>query len=339
MSDACPKDVEALEELLSRPLPGVEEDLARLDGDVLVLGVGGKMGPTLARMARRALPERRTVTGVARFSSPEARRSLEACGVRTIPCDLLDREAVSRLPEAPLVVFMAGMKFGSTEAPSATWAMNTVVPAWVAERWRSSRLAIFSSGNVYPFVPVGDGAGEAVPPGPVGEYAQSVLGRERVFEFFSSRHRTPGVLVRLNYATEMRYGVLLDVALRVRDGRPIDVSMGYVNVIWQRDANAAALRSLALAASPPRILNVAGPEVLSVRTLAERFGKLLGRAPVLEGREADRALLSDASELRRLYGAPSLPAETLVEWTADWVRRGGETLGKPTHYEARDGKF
>jgi nucleoside-diphosphate-sugar epimerase len=340
MNEVCPRTVEELEEALSRPTDGLAEALAGSDGDLIVLGVGGKMGPTLARMARRAMPPRRAVIGVARFSEPGLRESLERAGVRTIAADLLDAAAVERLPDAPQVVFMAGMKFGSSGAPAMTWAMNTRVPALTAERYRGSRIVVFSSGNVYPFVPVGSGgATESTPPEPVGEYAQSVLGRERTFEYFSARDGTPALLFRLNYAVELRYGVLLDVAQKVWSNAPIDLTMGHANVLWQRDANAAALRCLELAASPPRILNVTGPETASIRALALRFGELMGRRPDFVGRESDRALLSNAAEAMRRFGPPTLALERLIEWVAEWVRRGGPTLGKPTHFETTDGKF
>ena len=328
------KTVEELEEALSRPPSPVAGDLAPFPGGILVLGVSGKMGPTLARMAVRA---GRTVTGVARFSTPGVRDALERAGVRTIACDLLDRKAVARLPDAPLVLFLAGMKFGSSASPATTWAMNTHVPALVAERFRDARIVCFSSGNIYPFVPVDDGgATERTPPAPVGEYAQSVLGRERIFEYFSARHGTPVAIVRLNYAVELRYGVLLDLAEKVRDGEPIDLEMGYVNVIWQGDANAAALRCLALAGLPPRVVNVAGPETLSVRDLANRLGKRLDRTPRFEGRESDRALLNAGSDR---FGPPTVPVDRILDWVAEWVRNGGPTLGKPTRYEATDGNF
>jgi nucleoside-diphosphate-sugar epimerase len=336
-------DVAALEEALSRPTPGLAQELAALDGDLMILGVGGKMGPTLAKMARRALDEAgspRSVFGVARFTQADVRDDLEAAGVRTIPCDLLDRAAVSRLPEAPNLVFMAGMKFGSTGAEALTWAMNAVVPALVAERFRGSRTVVFSSGNIYPIAPVlHGGSTERSGTGPVGEYAQSALARERVFEYFSRQAGTPVLLYRLNYAIDLRYGILLDVAIKVLAGAPIDLTMGSVNVIWQGDANAIALRCLAHAQSPPLVLNVTGPETVSIRYLALRFGELLDREPVLVGDEAPTALLSNAAHSFGLFGYPSVPLEQMIHWVAHWAQRGGPTLNKPTHYETRDGKF
>lgn len=335
--------VEQLDERLSRPAPELIEDLARLPGDIVILGVGGKMGPTLARMARRAADEagaRRHVIGVSRFSEPGVREELEAAGVETIACDLLDRAAVARLPDAPNVIFMAGRKFGSTGDEARTWAMNAYVPALVAERYRDARIAVFSSGNVYPLVPVASGgATEECPPAPVGEYAQSVLARERVFEYFSRLHGTPVVLLRLNYAIDLRYGVLLDVAQRVAARMPIDLAMGHVNVIWQGDANAIALRSLTLCDSPPRVLNVTGPETVSIRWLATEFGARLGVAPVFEGCEADTALLSNAARCFKHFGYPTVPLAQMIDWVAHWVKIGGPTLGKPTHFEQREGKF
>jgi nucleoside-diphosphate-sugar epimerase len=334
---------EQLDERLSRPTPELIEDLARLPGDLVILGVGGKMGPTLARMARRAADEagdRRHVIGVSRFSEPGLQEELEAAGVETITCDLLDRAAVARLPDAPNVIFMAGRKFGSTGDEARTWAMNAYVPALVAERYRDARIVVFSSGNVYPLVPVASGgATEECPPAPIGEYAQSVLARERVFEYFSRVHGTPMVLLRLNYAIDLRYGVLLDVAQRVAARMPIDLTMGHVNVIWQGDANAIALRALTLCESPPKVLNVTGPETISVRWLASEFGARLGIQPVFEGCEAATALLSNAARCFKYFGYPTVPLAQMIDWVAHWVKIGGPTLSKPTHFEQREGRF
>jgi nucleoside-diphosphate-sugar epimerase len=330
-------DEEALEERLSRPTPDVERALARLAGPLVLLGAAGKMGPTLARMARRALPPARDVVAVARFSDPRSRESLEKAGVRTVACDLLSRKDVERLPDAAALVWMAGQKFGTTGAAASTWAANTIAPANVAERYRGVPVAMFSTGNVYPFTE--RGASEATPPGPVGEYAWSALARERIWEHAAQAYGTPVCILRLNYAVEPRYGVLLEIATAVQAGRPIDLRMGRVNVIWQGDANAVALRALGLASTPPMLLNMTGTEILSVRALAERFGALLDRTPVFEGREEPLALLSDASKMASLFGPPAVPTDQAVAWIAAWIRRGGRTLGKPSHFETRDGRF
>jgi nucleoside-diphosphate-sugar epimerase len=332
-----------LDERLSRPTAAVLAALERCPGDVTVLGAAGKMGPSLARMLRRALDELGSpdrVSAVSRFSSGGAEAELRGAGVATIRCDLLDRAAVARLPDAPNVVFMAGQKFGTGGAPATTWAMNTIVPAIAAERFAGSRVVVFSTGNVYPLTPVAAGGSrETDPLGPVGEYAQSCVGRERVLEYYSARDSTRVALVRLNYAIALRYGVLTDIALQVWRGEPVSLGMGHVNVIWQGDANAQAIACLAHAASPPFVINVTGPEVLPVRRVAQRLGELLGRTPRFTGREARDALLSNTEKARQLFGEPAVGIATLLEWTADWVRRGAPVLGKPTRFEARDGSF
>lgn len=334
------EDEAALEEFMSRPTDALSADLAAAPGDITLLGVGGKMGPTLARMAKRADPERRVI-GVARFSNPDSRRALEAAGVETVACDLLDRDAVEALEKTPNVVFMAGMKFGATGNEPLTWAMNAHVPAIVAEAFRDSRIVAFSTACVYPYVDIRhQGATETLPPvAPPGEYANSCVGRERMFQYFSARHGTPGRLIRLSYAIDMRYGVLHDIARAVLAGEPIPLEMGHVNVIWQGDANACALRALRHCATPSAPLNVSGPEVASVRALAAAFGERLGRTPVLTGEESTTAWLVNTSEQTRLFGYPEVPLAKLVDWTADWVARGGASLGKPTHFEVRDGTY
>ncbi|HUF28667.1 MAG TPA: NAD(P)-dependent oxidoreductase [Gemmatimonadaceae bacterium] len=341
--EPAPATDEALEERLSRPSAEVCATLARQPGDVLVLGAGGKMGPSLARMASRALDELghfHRVIAVARFSDAAAAHALAADGIETIRCDLADRAAVAALPGAANIVFMAGQKFGTTAEPSATWAANVLVPAIVAERYAGSRIVAFSTGNVYPLVPrTGRGSREDDAPAPAGEYAISCLGRERMFEHVSRGRGTPVTIVRLNYAVDLRYGVLVDIARRIVRREPVDVTMGWFNVLWQGDANAQALRCLDHATSPPLVINLTGPETLSVRSVAERLGELLGQAPEITGREADDALLSDASRARGLFGAPSVPADRLIEWVATWVAGGGKALERPTKFEVRDGRF
>ncbi|MCC6860703.1 MAG: NAD(P)-dependent oxidoreductase [Bryobacterales bacterium] len=333
------QDERQLEDLMSQPGPGDIQVMTDLEGDLLILGVGGKMGPSLARRAKRANPARR-VMAVSRFSSPGLREALESDGIETHSAELMDAAALARLPEAPNVIFMAGRKFGSTGAEWLTWAMNTYLPGMVAERYRHSRIVAFSSGNVYPLVPVkSGGATEATPPEPVGEYAQSVLGRERMFQHFSCIYGTPVTLLRLNYAIDLRYGVLLDVGRKVFERRPVDLRMGHANVIWQGDANSICLRAFAICQSPPAIVNVTGPETVSIRWAAERFGACFGIEPVFEGVEADTALLNNASRCHRLFGYPSVTLEQMIEWTAEWIRGGGPTLNKPTHFETRDGRF
>jgi len=337
-------DEAELDDLMTSPTPEVIAALAACDGDLAILGVGGKMGPTLARLARRAVEAgglRARVMGVSRFSDAGLERTLHAHGVETLPCDLLDQDAVQRLPDAANVIFMAGRKFGSTGAEALTWAMNTVVPAHVARRYKDSRIVVFSTGNVYPLTAVtSGGATEQTPAAPIGDYAQSCLGRERTFEYFSLRNGTPVTLFRLNYAIDLRYGILLDVATRVRDGQPVDLTMGNVNVIWQGDANAAALRALTLCASPPEALNVTGPETVSIRYLAQRFAELLNTAPPeFAGAEAPTALLSNAARAHGLLGYPRIPLDQMIRWVAHWVQGTGRTLDKPTHFEARDGRF
>ena len=336
--------IEDLENELSRPTQGVLDTLGSLEGDVLVLGAGGKMGPTLTRMLRRGLDEignkDRRVIAVSRFSSANALNELQRYGVETIACDLLDRRAVMALPDSKNVIYMAGQKFGTSESPELTWVMNTLVPSVVAERYATSRIVVFSTGCVYSLVPAdGPGANEESALEPPGEYAYSCLGRERVFTHFANRHDTQVLFYRLCYAIDLRYGVLCDVATKVVAGHPIDVSMGAVNVIWQGDANARAIQCLAHTASPPIALNVTGLEKVSIRSLAERFGAHFNREPIIVGKERDMAWLWDASQSYTLFGPPRISLDEMVEASADWVRRGGAILGKPTHFEITDGRF
>ncbi|MBK5104747.1 MAG: NAD(P)-dependent oxidoreductase [Burkholderiales bacterium] len=325
---------------MTTPAPELVADLERLSGDILILGVGGKMGPTLARLAKRAAPGRRVIA-VARFSEPGLRDNLEAWGVECIACDLLERDQIERLPKSENVVFMAGRKFGSSGREDLTWAMNVMVPAQVAEVFRASRIVAFSTACVYPYVDVASGgATEAVPAvPPSGDYANSCVGRERMFEYFSRKHGTPGRLLRLEYAIDMRYGVLHDVGRKVFAGAGIDLTMGHVNVIWQGDANSMALRALGLCTSPASALNLSGPETVSVRALAEAFGRHFQRQPVFTGKEAGTAWLVNSAEAHRLLGRPEVPLDTMIAWQADWIERGGASLGKDTHFDSRDGKY
>ena len=337
------QDVTQLEELLSEPTEGVVRTLGSLEGDIVILGVAGKMGPTLARMAKRALETigvKRRVIGVSRFSSPSLEDLLQAWGVETVRCDLLDPAALARLPGGANIVFMAGMKFGSTGQEWLTWAINSFLPGIVANRYRDSRIAVFSTGNVYGLSPVaGGGSREEDALNPSGEYAMSCVGRERIFEHFSRANQTKMTILRLNYASELRYGVLLDIAQRVNAGQPVSLSMGYLNTIWQADASAMSLESLRFATTPPTVINLTGPELLSVRGVAEEFGKKLGKPVCFEGTESGDALLSNARKSYELFGRPRVCAQQIIDWIADWVRKGGSTLAKPTHFEERAGHF
>jgi nucleoside-diphosphate-sugar epimerase len=337
------QNAEQLENALSEPTPEVIETMRWLKGDVLLLGVAGKMGPSLARMVKRAsemadVPRR--VTGVARFTNTTAESALQAHGIDTIRCDLLDEEAVASLPDAPNVIYLAGMKFGATGQEALTWAMNTWLPSVVCARYPGSRIVAFSTGNVYGLVPVdGGGSRESDTPQPVGEYAMSCLGRERMFEHFGHYHECPTVLIRLNYACDLRYGVLVDLAQKVWAGRPVDVTMGHFNTIWQGDANALSLLAFRHAAVPPFVVNLTGPELLTVRDVCERLGRRMGKDVGFIGREAESALLSNSQRAFDLLARPRMSAEELIDRVAAWVMRGGESLGKPTHFESRDGKF
>jgi nucleoside-diphosphate-sugar epimerase len=336
-------NVETLDDLLSEPTAHAVNTLAQLDGDLMLLGVAGKMGPTLALMARRASHEagvQRRIIGVARFSEPRLEGELQAYGIETIRCDLLDPAELARLPDARNVIAMFGMKFGATGQEARTWAMNCLVPALVCQKFRRSRIVAFSTGNVYGLTPVARGGSlETDPLNAVGDYAMSCVGRERLYEYCSRTYGIPLAILRLNYAVEMRYGVLVDIAQRVWAGQPVDLTMGHLNAIWQADANAAALSAFAHLASPPRVLNIAGPEILSVRQVAEEFAQRFGKRVTFHGTESADAVLSNAEASRRLFGAPRVHAERLIAWIADWTLRGGATFGKPTHFEVRDGQF
>lgn len=314
--------------------------MAELGGDLLILGVGGKMGPTLALRAQRAAAEEQRVIAVARFSEPGLAERLAEAGVECVRADLLVREELDGLPDCANVLCMFGRKFGSSEDPGQTWAMNVHAAGLAAERFRESRIVAFSSGNVYPFSPVARGGSrEEDMPGPVGEYAWTGLGRERMYDYYSRRFGTPMVLLRLNYAVELRYGVLFDIGMRVFERKPVPLAMGAANVIWQGDANSVALRAFPYAATPAAVLNLTGPETLSVRRVAESFGRLFGVEPEFTGEESTDALLNNAQRCHRLFGYPSVTPEEVIEWTAAWIGMGGESLGKPTHFGTRDGKF
>ena len=342
-SDALPDrlhDVEHLEEVMTTPSPAVIAALQQLPGDIIVLGVGGKIGPSLARLAKRAAPAKRVV-GVARFSEKDVREKLTQWGIECSAADLLERKEIEALPKLANVVFMAGRKFGSSDDEEQTWAMNALVPALVAEAFAGSRIVAYSTGCVYPYVNVHHGgATEATPATPPpGAYANSCVAREAMFRYVSRTRGTPGRLIRLNYAIDMRYGVLHDVASRVLAGAPINLATGHVNVTWQGDANAMVLRAFGHCTVPTSPLNVSGTEIVSIRWLAETFGQRLGKPPVFTGVEAPEAWLVNTAQATRLFGSPNVPLGTLVDWTADWVARGMPSLGKDTHYDVRDGDF
>jgi nucleoside-diphosphate-sugar epimerase len=343
MNEPTPTTVESLEELLSRPSQRAVATMAGLQGDLLLLGVGGKMGPTLARMAVRACEQAgvaRRVIGVSRFSDLDVRQRLESWGVETISADLLDEQAVQSLPEVPNVIYMTGMKFGASRNPELTWAMNCYVPALVCRRFAASRIVAFSSGNVYPLVPLDSGGSvETDELAPLGEYSMTVLGRERMFQYFSKRANIPTVLLRLNYATELRYGVLVDIAQQVYAEQPVDVATPVFNVIWQADANAMTLAALDQVQTPANIINLAGPEMLRIQDVVEQFAQLMNKPVRLEGAPGDTAYLNNGRRGEELLGRVSVDAAQMIRWTAEWVAGGGASLGKPTHFQERGGKF
>jgi nucleoside-diphosphate-sugar epimerase len=339
-------DVAQLEELLSRPSEAAIDALQAVPGDIMILGVGGKMGPTLARLARRAAtmadgsPTKRKVIGVARFSDPTLVSNLESCGVETIRCDLLDTKSLAQLPAAPNLIYMAARKFGSTGDEGLTWGMNCVLPTMVCQTFPTSRIVAFSTGNVYSFTtPASGGSRESTPLNPVGEYGMSALGRERIFDYFSRSHGMRIAIVRLNYAHDLRYGVMVDLAQKVKAGQPIPVAMGYFNAIWQGDANAMTVAALAKANSPQEVFNVSGPRVLPVREICTQLAKRMKCEVTFEGVEAPTALLSNGAHGIASLGSPRVDEGQLLNWVADWVTRGGATLDRPTHFEVRDGKF
>jgi nucleoside-diphosphate-sugar epimerase len=317
--------------------------ISRLQGDLIILGVGGKMGPSLATMARKAASKAGKairIIGVDLFPDKGIQKELQKSDIDTVRCDLLKPGVVEALPDAANVIYMVGMKFGTVENQPLTWALNTFLPGLVARKYKDSRIVVFSTGNVYPFVPITSrGANEKTPVNPVGEYAQSCLARERMFTYHSEKFSTPICIIRLNYACELRYGVLVDIALKVWKEEPINLTMGYFNTIWQADANERALLLLDHCQSPPFIINITGPEKLAVRDVAARFGQIMKKLPVLEHTVSATALLNDAFNSILLFGKPRVSLEQMIEWIARWVMEGNRTFGKPTHYEVRDGKF
>ena len=339
----CIETEAQLEDALSTPTAADIEAMRLIAGDVMVLGAGGKMGPSLARLVRRASDQagtRRRVIAVSRPSLPTARAELERSGVETVKCDLLDTESLAQLPRCENLLYLAGRKFGSTDRPDATWAINTLLPAFIATRFPASRIVVFSTGNVYPLVPASSaGSLETDPPEPVGEYAQSCLGRERIFEYYSRENGTNVLLYRLNYAMDLRYGVLVDIARKIHEGKPVPLTVSHFNTIWQGDANSYALRSLALCQSPPLVLNVTGPEIIPVRQVALFFAENFGRKVVFSGEESGKALLSNAARCHLLLGQPRVTARQLMEGVAHWIRAGGVSLQKPTHFEVSNGRF
>ncbi len=332
-----------LEEMLSLPSPEAIEMFSRLDGDIIFLGVSGKIGISLAHMAKRSCDEagiKKRIIGVSNFENNEQQKKIRKLGIETIHGDLLDTKFTATLPSVKNVFYLAGMKFGSVDNLALTWAVNTYLPAIIADHFRQSRIVAFSTGCVYPLVSVESGGSrETDPPVAIGEYAQSCLGRERMFEYGSARNKTEVALIRLNYSVEMRYGVLVDIALKVKNNKPVDLTMGHFNVIWQGDLNDFVLRSLELAKCPAMVLNITGEEILSVRQTALEFGKLFGVNPVFENTEAPTALLNNAENSFKLFGHPKTPVNQVIRWIARWINDEKELLGKPTHFEVRDGKY
>ena len=336
-------ELEQLEQELLKPSDALVEDMRSLKGDIILLGVAGKMGPSMAKLARRATEMAgvdRRIIGVSRFSDKDTQIDLNANGIETIAADLLNETDLAELPDAPNILYLAGQKFGTTGKEPFTWAMNAYLPGRVAERYRHSRIVAFSTGNVYPFSPVtSGGVAEDHPTDPVGEYGQSCLGRERIFQYFSMKYEIPTLIYRLNYAIDLRYGVLLEVAKSVLEQRPIDLTTGFVNVIWQGDANEIALRAFHHCEVPAKLLNVTGPETVAIKWLAEQFGSLFGKAPVFVNEPQPTALLSNASLSHKLFGYPRVTLRHMIDFTAAWLQRGGKTINKPTHFQERTGKF
>lgn len=337
------ENIETVYKKLLEPSQKLIEDVARLEGDIMILGVGGKMGPDLARLAKQAVDKsgiKKRILGVARFSEPSLKEHLSQQGIETITADLLNDEQLQALPDVKNVLYLAGQKFGTSGKESFTWAMNAYLPGRVAEKFKKSKIVVFSTGNVYPLSPIKTvGLAEDCPTGPIGEYAQSCLGRERLFQYSSLKYNTPVLIYRLNYANDVSYGVLLEIAKSVNEGRPIDLRMGHVNVIWQGDANEMAIRSLHHCNTPAKVLNIAGPETVSIRWVAEEFGKMFGKFPQFISDEEPTALLSNAAESFRLFGYPRTTLKQMIEILVEWINKGGKILNKPTHFQEREGQF
>jgi len=337
------RNIESVYKKLLEPSADLIEDIATIDGDIIVLGIGGKMGPGLARVAKQAIDKagiNKKIIGVARFSEPGLQEQLNSEGIETISADLLNEDDLQALPQEKNVLYLAGTKFGTTGKESLTWAMNSYLPGRVAQKFKNSRIVVFSTGNVYPLVPVvSGGATEDLPPEPIGEYAQSCLGRERFFQYFSLKNNTPVLIYRLNYANDVTYGVLHEIAKSVKENQPVDLSMGTASVIWQGDANEIAIRCLKHCSAPAKILNVTGPETVSLRWLAEQFGKMLGVTPEFINEERSTSFLSNAAESFRLFGYPKVTLKQMMEVILEWLNEGGKTLNKPTHFSERKGKY
>ncbi|WP_273836225.1 NAD-dependent epimerase/dehydratase family protein [Guptibacillus sedimenti] len=337
------KTIAELEDFMTKPSIELKKDLTSLDGDIMILGVGGKMGPTLAKMVRRAIDEtgvKKRVIGVSRFSTGNLQEELNDFGIETIAADLLDDQALDSLPLVKNIIFMAGNKFGTVGNEHFTWAMNAYLPGRVAEKFKTSRIVSFSTGNVYPLTMISsNNCSEDTLVNPIGEYAQSCLGRERIFTYFSHKNSTPMLMFRLNYAIDLRYGILLEIAKQVNEEKTIDLTMGNVNVIWQGDANEYAVRSLLHCDYPPEILNVTGPETLSVRWLAEEFAKRFNKKAIFANEEEPTALLNNASKAHQLFGYPKVSVLKMINMIAAWVQGEGMTLDKPTHFQEREGAF
>ena len=335
--------VEKLEDLETTPSAALIEDMKKIEGDIMVLGAGGKMGVTLCILAKRAIDAAgldKRVIAVSRFSSEAARNELTSKGVDIISCDLQDQAQLNALPEIPNIIFMAGLKFGTDGGEWKTWGMNATLPAFVVEKFKKSRFVVFSSGNIYPLCPLADGGSlETDKTGPIGEYTMSVLARERAFEYGANKYGTKVCIFRLNYAIELRYGILCDIATAIMDHRPISIATPAVTFIWQGSANEDAIRCLLAADSPMEIMNVTGPEIISVKQAAETMGKMLGIEPIFKGEPQKDAYIVNSQKAMSRFGYPSVSAGTLMQWQVEWLRDTGITLGKPTHFEERHGSY